>query len=340
MDTLSTNDVFRGLILYGLTASTYKMAVGHLLSVYSINGVDRIPLEDMASDILDLYSQRFDERGFKPQLNISGRKTVITNQINKLNYDRISRDDAISKIKTDALFKMVLPKFHNLGITPVPIKFYEFDQHTLILTKRVFKVFDDEYYLQNQSEVNSRWDLIESAFESIHQKIILSDHYADLEKELIIKGSERTRITGIKSSLIGYQQNRCFYCGEHLSEPIHVDHVIPRTTVQSDEIWNLVLSHADCNLSKSDNVVAKSYIQNLIDRNEGLISSNHPLKDTLIREIGSKPRLREKRIWDIYGLARAQINRFWKHEKYRADEDLFYRRFIRILRTGNFIVGD
>jgi hypothetical protein len=31
-------------------------------------------------------------------------------------------------------------------------------------------------------------------------------------------------------------------------EPVHLDHVIPRSYVQHDEIWNIVLAHASCNL--------------------------------------------------------------------------------------------
>ncbi|MBS4218330.1 HNH endonuclease [Bacillus sp. FJAT-49711] len=68
-------------------------------------------------------------------------------------------------------------------------------------------------------------------------------------------------------------ENKCFYCGKSLSERkgnIHVDHFIPWSFVQSDQIWNLVLACRTCNLAKSDKVPRRPYLDIIIDRNEQL----------------------------------------------------------------------
>ena len=79
--------------------------------------------------------------------------------------------------------------------------------------------------------------------------------------------SQRTDITYMKDMLNGYQEGRCFYCGEMLDQDhIHVDHVIPRTYIAHDKHWNLVLSHEFCNESKSDYLPSEYYIQKLVDR--------------------------------------------------------------------------
>ena len=64
--------------------------------------------------------------------------------------------------------------------------------------------------------------------------------------------------------LSGYQGNACFYCCEPMPDNIHVDHVLPRQVIQNDEMWNLVLAHEECNLLKSDKVVAPHFVEKLI----------------------------------------------------------------------------
>ena len=67
----------------------------------------------------------------------------------------------------------------------------------------------------------------------------------------------------MKDMLNGYQEGRCFYCGEPLDQDaIRVDYVIPRAYLYHDEPWNLVLSHENCNGQKTDFLPSRYYIQN------------------------------------------------------------------------------
>jgi hypothetical protein len=63
---------------------------------------------------------------------------------------------------------------------------------------------------------------------------------------------------------------RCFYCERSLDADVmrHVDHVIPWSFLLSDELWDLVLSCAPCNMAKSDVLPARPFLSKLVALNE------------------------------------------------------------------------
>ncbi len=74
-----------------------------------------------------------------------------------------------------------------------------------------------------------------------------------------------------------------------------VDHLFPRILQQLgfatnlDQVWNLVLACRACNRGASgkfDRPPAIRYVERLERRNEYLIVSHHPLRETLINETG------------------------------------------------------
>lgn len=48
------------------------------------------------------------------------------------------------------------------------------------------------------------------------------------------------------------QKRRCYYCGKHLKDKYHADHVIPLSRGGSDDLSNLVITCPQCNHSKND----------------------------------------------------------------------------------------
>ena len=112
--------------------------------------------------------------------------------------------------------------------------------------------------------------------------------------------------------LHGYRAGRCFYCGEPIGAGDgHVDHVIPRQLLMHDEPWNLVLAHGFCNAQKSDALVGDTYIEALVDRNEHLIASNHPLKRHIVAQLGATPGQRRRAVLGTYGDAKLVIPYTW-----------------------------
>jgi hypothetical protein len=84
--------------------------------------------------------------------------------------------------------------------------------------------------------------------------------------------SKRNSLSHYLSILYKYEERVCFYCGKTLLEAnrkmIHVDHFIPWSFIQSDNLWNLVLSCQTCNLKKNDKLAAKKYLSDILYRNE------------------------------------------------------------------------
>lgn len=72
-----------------------------------------------------------------------------------------------------------------------------------------------------------------------------------------------------------FEEHTCFYCGKELKEgKIHVDHFIPWSFMKDDNLWNLVLSCAQCNLKKSDKLTPDYFVENLISRNDAILEQN------------------------------------------------------------------
>src|SRR5262249_23398057 len=114
-------------------------------------------------------------------------------------------------------------------------------------------------------------------------------------------GGQRTSVTGCGEALNGYQKGKCFYCFADVSvaggeaDLADVDHFLPHRLGAAgalrglDGIWNLVLACQSCNRGgggKFDPVPLARYLERLHRRNEFLIASHHPLRETLMNQTG------------------------------------------------------
>ena len=259
------------------------MALGKILLDYSRANKEKVALDELAEDFFNLYVTRM--KSGKPQGAMLGRKTFVEQEIMEANIAGKPKSKAIEVIRMKSLSDMVLQKFHNLNQKPIRKKFYTLsdDNSYLVLEKSLLNlpVIDNSQFLD--SEISSRWDLLEHAFENIHTVESL-----DVDEYLrrIIKKEKRIVLTGLIETLEGYQQGKCFYCGESLFD-IEFDHVIPYNALKHNEIWNLVLAHSFCNQDKSDNIPPLQFVNNLIQWNEYFIASSHPIKNTLIELLGA-----------------------------------------------------
>ena len=102
-----------------------------------------------------------------------------------------------------------------------------------------------------------------------------------------------------RDALNGYQKGTCFYCYRPVStvskdvDIADVDHLFPRRLQQLgivpnlDQVWNLVLACQSCNrgaMGKFDLTPDLAYVARLERRNEYLIASHHPLRETLMAQ--------------------------------------------------------
>ena len=312
---------WRALILFGKNSSTYKMALGKCLLDYSEKGRDKVSLDDLASDFYNLYVDRVKNK--KPQGLTSGRQTYVEQAINDVLWTGRPQGEALEIIKKKSLKEMVLQKFHNFNEKPLDIEFYRLSdgEQNLILDKNLMDLPSSVNYKFFETEISSRWALLEHAFYDIH-KIESLDVDAYLKH--IINAEKRIVLTSLIDTLEGYQQGLCFYCAELLYD-IEVDHLIPYNALKHNQIWNLVLSHSFCNQDKSDNLPPKHYVERLITRNEYFIQSSHPIKDTLVKQLGGTQVQRRQKILSEYHYATDRIRRIWHgSDSYDpSNDDLF-----------------
>lgn len=85
--------------------------------------------------------------------------------------------------------------------------------------------------------------------------------------------SKRSSLDQFYQVLSSFYNGKCFYCGKAIKKDTsHVDHFIPWSFVQADQLWNLVIACSVCNLSKSDKLASKIFLDTVIERNEILIT--------------------------------------------------------------------
>jgi hypothetical protein len=285
-------------------------------------------MSELAEVFFDLYTDRL-HAGNHPQLSHPNRLTVMERVVALHNSGKIDRDEAIARVATDA-FGDVVPRFHTVGDTAVPVRFYDANGDGLVLTDATFQLFAQPEADDLGAELGARWDLLEAAFSLKREGGQLAN---DLRLVYLEQGYARRSVTHLRAMLHGYQQGRCFYCGELIpSGSGHVDHVIPRQFVQHDAPWNLVLAHALCNEQKSDLLPSVRSIAMLVARNEHLIASNHPLKQQLTAQLGTMPDKRRQTVQRTYDDAKQVMSYTWEQVRgFDPATDVLYQTVIRRL---------
>ena len=328
MDNFSPEEYWKAIILYGLNASTYKIAFGKTLLALCEQGKSKVSWEVLSKEFLHQYQVRLNIDNPMPQLDNSSRKTVMERVVDSMRFN-LSLDQAVSEVGKNA-FGDVIHRFDNLaGIDDVKGMFYRFQDGKYIeLTDRLFLIHSKNL-TEVEEELNARWSLLEGAFSMIGHNYELSN---DIRSIYLQSATERKNLTTQIPFLQGYQGNICFYCGESLNNTAtHVDHVLPRQVLNNDEIWNLVLSHDHCNLSKLDTIVGLHYVEKLHKRNENIMRSNHPYKKKIELALGSSEERRKSKLMLHYENIKNVIghNHYWGGIKnYNPETDPFYRKFI------------
>lgn len=137
---------------------------------------------------------------------------------------------------------------------------------------------------------------------------------------------DRKPITACRDALNGYQKGKCFYCFADISVEARsaflgdVDHFFPPVLGRQgvmflvDGVWNLVLACAGCNRGPSgkfERVPGLRYLDRLHRRNEHLIQSHHPLRETLMGQAGSNEVARRKFLQAAYDTSVKSLIHTW-----------------------------
>lgn len=299
---------FRSIILFGSNSFSYKFALGKSLIDFAQMGHEVVSIEMLS----EKFSQHVCEhlRHSPKQSNWEDRYQGDFIKACEDFNDGLNSKDEIFRT-TKSAFKNVIQRFHNIDSGTTPIKFYHdesiknYTAGNLIIRPEMFKLAQESAFDLTQ-EIESRWRLVETAWNlGINASLIRYDS----DRSLLLTRETRQPVTGVRSALNGYQKGKCFYCGGAINlianndSYADVDHLLPfilqkrGLLLNIDAVWNLVLACKDCNRGPSgkfDAIPDLRYLQLLEERNEFLIKSHHPLRETLRGQMGATAGKRHK----------------------------------------------
>ncbi len=314
----SLDTQWRSLILFGKNSATYKFAFAK--SLLDLVDVEKtvISLDELAHPysryILD-HIKEFDKQGNSSSSEfLNACRSRLKNQIT---------DEELHTITVNKGFLNVVDAFQNVAGGQVSRPFYEKDysrsSKQIVITDELLSLKNLYQYENLQDEVESRWNLVETAWNIGISPNLIEVQHDHLTDELFLQSDvmKRVDVTTARGALNGYQKGKCFYCCRDISivsgdeNVCHVDHVLPHVHKKAhlpaniNGVWNLVLACSTCNgaSEKGMRIAEKEFLYRLSMRNEFYISSKHPLAETIINQTGLKKSEREAFLRNHYQIA-------------------------------------
>jgi len=301
---------WRVIILLGRNSASYKFALAQTLL-----GLDKNRSTFSLDELAEPYAKKICRH-----LELADRQGTSTSSkflsvCRDFNNGNASQDELI-KGTVSLGFANVIDAFHIVNQEETQERFFIDDRKNsngIILTDELFKIREQAQFGNLLPEVEARWRLVETAWDLGISPNLLQVTFDETSLGLYVPvdTSRRVDITSSRDALNGYQKGKCFYCGKDISIEISsqnladIDHFFPHILKEFDEfsvvnidgVWNLVLSCVSCNRGpdgKFARVPEVVYLERLYRRNEYLISSHHPLRETLINQTGKSAALRRQ----------------------------------------------
>lgn len=326
----SLENYWRSVILFGNNVASYKFALAKSLLELIEQGKTFVSLEELSVP----FSKHICEHIAVSDRQATSSSSEFLDACRKFNNGEMSYDDLIRITRTKG-FNNVLDAFHNVNGSLLPVKFFEKikDGKTtgIVLTDDVFKLGEIKYEKNLTHETEARWKLVETAWGLRLPASSLSINYDEKSKILFVENNKirRKNITSARAALNGYQKGKCFYCFDDIevtddeNNNCDVDHFIPHTLQQYtnenlDGVWNLVLACENCNRGENGKfakVPALKYLERLNKRNNFLISSHHPLRETLIQQTGNSDAERHRHLQRMHDFAKGMLIHTWETEE-------------------------
>lgn len=342
----SVEDCWRGIVLYGDNSATYKFALAESLLKLRPRADSLIKLEDLAP----VYGQAIAAHiGHSPKQGTNPGKFLKAVET----FTVEANLEALTKATLADGFNHVLDRFHNVRGSPVLHKFFRDERQEnkgIRVTEELEKLLSSMQVGNIAAEVDSRWRLVETAWNlGISANHLVVQHDALLEAMCATDTAGRRKsVTSTRSALNGYQKGKCFYCfadlrllGEDFNTD--VDHFFPHSlgaahaAMNLDGVWNLVLACKSCNRGpngKFDRIPSLTFLERLSTRNEYLIASEHPLRETLINQSGKTKEGRRDFLNTLYRRVNLNPAMAWEPETTFSEDP-----FIGSAPTGKHRAG-
>jgi 5-methylcytosine-specific restriction endonuclease McrA len=321
----TVNSYWRAIILFGRNVACYKFALAKaLLDIKPEEGC-LVKLDEIAPYFAKHVSLHL-KTNPKQATSSSSKFLDACAQYN------IDGDESALVDKTIKLgFKNVIDAFHVVDKSVIEKPFFIDDRESngaLKITDNFSKLLESPNFQNLQAEVESRWNLVETAWElNVSRSLLTVNHDASQNQLYVFDRSNRRRnVTSSRGALNGYQKGKCFYCrcniNVDLFVDVDVDHFFPDMLKSRDPylgsrvdgVWNLVLSCKNCNRGvggKFHSIPDINLLEKLHHRNEYLIGSLHPLRETLISQTGLNESARRHFLGNFHERARSVVLSSW-----------------------------
>jgi hypothetical protein len=301
-----TSEDFRSIVLRGTNVASYKFALAKSVLSLAQSGATEASLEDLAVPFSHEICTHLEE--VDTQSTSSGSRFL--DACRHFNAGRITHTELVENTALLG-FNNVIDAFHVVDRADVATRFFVDERQQAL---RGIRFTDELLQLGTdtgigdplEAEAESRWRLVESAWHERRSTGSTLRVEYDRPNEMIVRGmlGHRRTITWVRPGLSGYQASACFYCGAPvtpllgLEHSADVDHYFPHMLmarglfIDLDDVWNLVLACAVCNrgpAGKFHRLAHGDFLERLWQRNERLISSHHPMRESIIATTGRTP---------------------------------------------------
>ena len=319
------DNYWRAVILFGRNVASYKFALGRSLLDFSGQNRTEVSLTELAVPFAHHLCEHL--KGCDRQT--TSKSSKLLEACRKFNRGELT-ETCLVETTARLGFVNVIDAFHIVDRSEITVRFFSDERKGgggIRLTDELFKMADSYQKRNLPSEIEARWRLVETAWElSLPSSALVVDYDAETGKLVAQSRLQRRKaVAPCRDALNGYQKGKCFYCFADVSvvpgahDLGDVDHVLPHTlrfrapdsplAVRIDGIWNLALACQMCNrgvAGKFDSLPALCYIERLHARNEFLILSHHPLRETLILQTGGDEPTRRAFLSESYRYARTE----------------------------------
>ena len=296
--TLNAN--WRAIVLFGRNVASYKFALAKTLLSIADRADDRIPLEELAAP----FARHLCEHLRLVDKQTTSRSSRFLDACRAFNNGELG-EQVLIETTAKLGFNNVLQAFHVVGSDPVPIRFFENELGgtrgggAIRITDNLRRLVSSVQASSLAEEAEARWRLVETAWH-LDLPSVGVQVQADVNRDLLFVELERrirrTSLTKVRGALNGYQRGRCFYCKvDTLISATEIDHFFPWMLKErgrmpdADCVWNLVLACQACNRGERGKFAAvpsSRLVARLHQRNNWLVDSHHPLRETVMLQTG------------------------------------------------------
>jgi len=325
----TNENYWRAIILFGRNSASFKFALAKSLYDMRKQSNDLVRLDELAphfSRHICEHLKKCDTQGIRNQ-------SKFLDHCRTFNAGELSKDFLVEQTLKLG-FQNVIDAFHNVHGREIPNRFFLDERKFskgIRLTEKYYTMAELPTFSELIAETEARWRLVETAWDLKLPNRVLAVTTDEDGQQLHTCGDQgrRISITSTRDALNGYQKGRCFYCFRDISVDSEshiladVDHFFPHklffcaNNKPINGVANLVLACKECNRGakgKFDRLPALPLLERLYRRNEYLIKSHHPLRETLMMQTGMKESVRRSFLQEVYNCAHQTLVSQWLPE--------------------------